>query len=283
MRALDYSSSVTYPEKPTKEGYSFNGWDKEVNTMPAGDVTITAQWKVNQYTLTIIFNNGDDNEVRTLDFNEEIVYPEGVVKTGYTFDKWDNKPDRMPAENITITAQWTVNKYTVSFDVNGGNALSETESKKQVTYDSPYGDLPEVTRTGYPFIGWFTENNESITEESIVAISGNHTLHAHWLEISSKVEIVFSKKDMTQDEIEEVIKQYTDAKFVIIEVESGADEMRVIVEFIDSVVAQGFINNVDNESKTVGEVNLIKRIGFVQEGTESFLIAYHPMMLLYLF
>ena len=70
---------------------------------------------------------------------------------------------------------------------------------------------------------------------------------------------------------------------MIIEVESGADEMRVIVEFIDSVVAQGFINNVDNESKTVGEVNLIKRIGFVQEGTESFSIAYHPMMLLYLF
>ena len=44
--------------------------------------------------------------MRTLDFNEKIVYPEGVVKTGYTFNGWDNKPDRMPAENITVTAQW---------------------------------------------------------------------------------------------------------------------------------------------------------------------------------
>ena len=67
-------------------------------------MTLYSKWIINQYNLTIIFNNGAENEVRTLDFNEEIVYPEDVVKTGYTFKGWDNKHDKMPAENNAITA-----------------------------------------------------------------------------------------------------------------------------------------------------------------------------------
>ena len=149
--------------------------------MPAENVTLYAKWIINQYNLTIIFNNGSENEVRTLDYNEKIVYPENVEKTGYTFNGWDNKLDRMPAENITITALWTANVYIVTFNVNGGNALSESESKKEVIYDNTYGDLPEVTRTGYTFAGWFTEKNENVTKETIVRISDNHTLYAHWI------------------------------------------------------------------------------------------------------
>ena len=59
-----------------------------------------------QLHLTFVFNNGAENEVRTLDFNKTIDYPENVKKTGYTFNGWDNKPDKMPAENITVTTQW---------------------------------------------------------------------------------------------------------------------------------------------------------------------------------
>ena len=129
--------------EPTKTGYTFDCWcsdpelDREYTetAMPAEDVTLYAKWTINQYSLTFIFNNGAENEVRTLDFNEKIVYPENIEKTRYTFNGWDNKPDRMPAENIAVTAQWTPNQYTVRFDVNGGNALSESESKKEVTYD----------------------------------------------------------------------------------------------------------------------------------------------------
>ena len=101
--------------EPTKTGYTFDCWcsdpelDREYTetAMPAEDVTLYAKWTINQYSLTFIFNNGTENEVRTLDFNEKIVYPENVEKTGYTFNGWDNKPDKMPAENVTVTAQWT--------------------------------------------------------------------------------------------------------------------------------------------------------------------------------
>ena len=182
VKSFKYKEAVKYPEEPVKEGYTFSGWDKEISTMPAENVTLYAKWNINQYNLTFIFNNGAENEVRTLDFNSEIVYPENVEKTGYTFNGWDNKPDKMPAESLIITAQWIANQYNVTFDVNGGNVLSESESKKEVTYDSPYGDLPEVTRTGYTFVGWYTEESSgtNTTAEDIVKITVNQTLYAQW-------------------------------------------------------------------------------------------------------
>ena len=113
----DYNTEIVLPD-PTKTGYTFDCWcsDPELSkeytetTMPAGNVTLYSKWSINQYNLTIVFNNGAENEVRTLDFNEKIIYPENVEKTGYTFNGWDKEPDRMPAENIIITAQWIENK-----------------------------------------------------------------------------------------------------------------------------------------------------------------------------
>ena len=186
----DYNTAVELP-KPTKTGYTFAYWCSDIGlateytetTMPAEDKTLYAKWNINQYTLTFVFNNGAEDEVRTLDYNEEIDYPEGVLKTGHTFNEWENKQDRMPADNITITAQWTANKYTVTFDVNEGNTLSESESKKKVTYDSTYGELPEASRTGYTFSGWFTEKVEgtNTTAKDVVKITANQTLYAHWV------------------------------------------------------------------------------------------------------
>ena len=132
----DYNTDVELPE-PTKTGYTFDCWcsDPELSseytetTMPAKDVTITAQWNINSYILTFVFNNGDENEVRTLDFNEEIDYPDNVVKTGYTFNEWDNKPDRMPAESITITAQWIASMVTIAFD---RKTLGDTSALEEV-------------------------------------------------------------------------------------------------------------------------------------------------------
>ena len=110
----NYNTEVVLPE-PTKTGYTFDCWfsDPELNneytetTIPAENATLYAKWNINQYNLTFVFNNGAENEVRTLDFNEEIVYPENVEKTGYSFSGWDSNITSMPAHNLTITAQWT--------------------------------------------------------------------------------------------------------------------------------------------------------------------------------
>ncbi len=80
--------------------------EENPETMPAEDITVTAQWSINNYTIAFVFNNGNENEVRTLNFNETIAYPENPTKEGYIFAGWSPKPETMPAEDITVTAQW---------------------------------------------------------------------------------------------------------------------------------------------------------------------------------
>ena len=111
----DYGTAVTAPANPTKTGYTFAGWDREIPTaMPAGDMTITARWTVNQYTITFKPENGGVDIVIKQDYGTPIAAPANPTKTGCTFAGWDKTiPTTMPAENMTITAQWTENRVIV--------------------------------------------------------------------------------------------------------------------------------------------------------------------------
>lgn len=109
-----------------------------------------------------------------------------VPDEGYHFVKWsdgitDNpRTDTNVTENITVTAEFAANTYTITFDAQEGTVDPGT---KPVTYDSAYGELPTPERMGYTFEGWFTEatGGEEVTEETIVATAGDHTLYAQWI------------------------------------------------------------------------------------------------------
>ena len=111
----DYGTAITAPANPTKTGYTFVGWDKTIpSTMPAGNMTITAQWQVNQYTITFKPENGGQDIVIKQDYGTAITAPANPTKTGYTFAGWDKTiPTTMPAGDMTITAQWTENRVIV--------------------------------------------------------------------------------------------------------------------------------------------------------------------------
>ena len=104
----NYGTAITAPANPTREGYTFMGWDKEIpQTMPAENITITAQWKINQYTITFDTAGGSEIAPITQDYNTQITAPANPTREGYAFNGWDKEiPQTMPAENITITAQW---------------------------------------------------------------------------------------------------------------------------------------------------------------------------------
>ena len=104
----DYGTQITAPANPTREGYTFIGWDKAIPaTMPAGDMTITAQWRINQYTITFDTDGGSEIAPITLDYGTAITAPADPTREGYTFIGWDKAiPATMPAENMTITAKW---------------------------------------------------------------------------------------------------------------------------------------------------------------------------------
>ena len=104
----DYGTVITAPEAPTREGYTFIGWDKEIpTTMPAENMTVTAQWEINRYTITFDTNGGSEIAHITQDYGTVITAPADPTREGYTFMGWDREiPTTMPAENMTVTAQW---------------------------------------------------------------------------------------------------------------------------------------------------------------------------------
>ena len=100
---------------PVKERYTFLFWCKDAKcserydpqtTVITGVTDLYAAWTINNYTITFIFNNGTENVMRIFNFNETIVYPEDPTKKGHTFNGWSPRPERMPAMDVTVTAQW---------------------------------------------------------------------------------------------------------------------------------------------------------------------------------
>ena len=147
---FDYNSTISYPSQPTRTGYTFDGWDSSIESMPANTFTISATWTINKYFL--IFHNGYDGNISSeeVDFNSTIVYPTAPTRTGYTFDGWDSSIESMPANTLTITATWTINKYFLIFH----NGYDSNISSEEVDYNSAISYPSAPTRTGYTFEGW---------------------------------------------------------------------------------------------------------------------------------
>ena len=107
------------PADPTKEGYTFIGWyngESEWNfeTPVATDLTLTAKWQLNQYTITFDTAGGSEVPSITQDYGTAITPPAAPTRTGYTFAGWDKTiPTTMPAGDMTITARWTENRVIV--------------------------------------------------------------------------------------------------------------------------------------------------------------------------
>ena len=150
---------------PEREGYTFAGWTPDdVITMPAHDVVFTAQWQVNQYTITFDTAGGSTITPITQNYGTAVTTPADPTKTGYTFTGWNPAvPATMPAENITITAQWEINQYTITFDTDGGTAIAAITQDYNTAVTAPAAP----TKTGYTFDGWDTEIPATMPAENL--------------------------------------------------------------------------------------------------------------------
>ena len=167
----DYGTAITAPADPTRKGYTFKGWDKEIpETMPADNITVKAQWEINQYTIAFDTNGGSEIAPITQDYGTEITAPDNPTRKGYTFKGWDKEiPETMPADNITVKAQWEINQYTIAFDTNGGSEIAPITQDYGTEITAP--DNP--TRKGYTFKGWDREIPKTMPAENI-------TITARW-------------------------------------------------------------------------------------------------------
>lgn len=143
-----YAAPVIAPEVPVKEYYTFGGWQNVPATMPASDVTIEGSYIANKYMIIYLL----DDEVFAIDsvaYKSEIVTLEAPEKEGYTFNGWENVPDSMPAQDVTIVGSYSINTYRIEYLVD--DAMYYEDS---LVYGTPIILIEEPVREGYKFSGW---------------------------------------------------------------------------------------------------------------------------------
>ena len=194
---VKYGSTYGELVSPTRTGYTFQGWytaidgGEKVTSTTQVKITSTqnlyAHWKANEYTVTLDVAGGtiaeDTIKVKYDGLYENLVTPS---RTGYTFQGWylentliDSMSKVTITEDITLVAKWTVNNYSLKFDANGGTV---NIVGKDVTYGKEVGDLPEPTREGYTFQGWYSALNggSKYTSTTLVMFTKETTIYAHW-------------------------------------------------------------------------------------------------------
>ena len=246
----DYGTVITAPEAPTREGYTFTGWDREIpTTMPAENMTVTAQWKINRYTITFDTNGGSEIAPITQEYGTHITAPADPTREGYTFIGWDTEiPTTMPAENITLKARWKDIEKPTGEIIIGTNKWREFLNK--LTFGLFFKDTQEVTinasdNSGTVFVSYLVTNRDLSEEELgslvyraydepfLIEPNGEYIVYA--MLVDESLNITYLRSDrITLDNIRPVIggiengKTYCEAQTVTI------DE-----KYIDTVTVNG--------------------------------------------
>lgn len=258
----DYGTVITAPEAPTREGYTFIGWDKEIpTTMPAENMTVTAQWKINRYTIT--FDTAGSSEVApiTQDYGTAITAPEAPTREGYAFMGWDREiPTTMPAENITLKAKWKDIEKPTGEIVIGTNKWQKFLNK--LTFGLFFKDTQTVTinaadNSGTVFISYLvTDQDLSEAELQSLVFSGyeepfridpNGEYIVYAMLVDPSLNITYLRSDrVTVDNVQPVIggiengKTYCEAQTVTV------DE-----KYVDTVTVNGTEVTLDENNSFI--------------------------------
>lgn len=215
VKLIEPLLTTSLPTEPTKEGYTFTGWNflndgtgKVFNSETAvtGSTTVYAQWRGVPYK--VVFNKNNDNASGTMEdqsFNVGITQAlsaNSYTQPGYHVIGWATTQDgniiysdsesvsnltMIQDTVITLYAKWSDNSYSVTFDGNGSTGGSM--SSQTFIYDEPAKALIEntYTKTGYTFTGWsittdgtVTYTDEQDVQNLIATNGGSYTLYAVW-------------------------------------------------------------------------------------------------------
>ena len=175
----------------TRTGYTQIGWA----TVDGGEkvygldavytqneaLTLYPVWNANQYTITFDTDGGTDVASITQAYGTPIIAPANPTKPGCTFTGWNPElPAAMPAENLTVTAQWSPDIYAITYNLDGGTASGNPDF---YTVESSTITLNPPTRTGYTFIGWSgtdLSGSDNLTVTIPTGSIGNRSYTAHW-------------------------------------------------------------------------------------------------------
>lgn len=176
--------------EPTKENYTFAGWYNgnekyDFSAVPTDDVTLTAKWDINQYTVKFVSDHGSFAD-QTIEYGKLIETDKLTIPPveGFTFDGWytddtyDTEFDftKPITSNTTVYAKWTAKDYEVSFITEHGDA----PASQNVKYNGTASDPGKLKEEGYTFIGWYTDNTHTKEFNFSTPITGDTKVYAKW-------------------------------------------------------------------------------------------------------
>ena len=199
-KAVTFDSAYGTLPAPTLNGYAFAGWytaatngtkvSDTTKYTTAGNSTLYAHWNLNTYSISYTLNGGSiSGQPTSYNVNTATFTLPAPTRAGYTFIGWTGSngttaQKRVPiAKNSTgnksYTANWSLNTYTISYNLNGGN-ISGQKTSYNVTTDA--FTLPAPTRNGYTFTGWTGTGLSSATKTVTVTkgSTGNRSYTANW-------------------------------------------------------------------------------------------------------
>ncbi|MBP5583159.1 MAG: InlB B-repeat-containing protein, partial [Bacteroidales bacterium] len=202
------------PHNVVKEGCTFDGWYDnsnytssvytKISATERTDMNFYAKWIANNYDITYELGGGTINSGKNTSYTYGygVLLPTDVTRTGYTFKGWYDNSNfdgesvlSIPANatgNKTYYAHWVVNTYHVTFFAYEGVMNTDIDS---YTFGKTTILPTEVTKSGYDFAGWYT--NDSYSGVAIQSIASNETgdkmYYAKWNKKSSPVSVTFDR------------------------------------------------------------------------------------------
>ena len=224
-----------------------------------GNYSETCDVNVSEFiTYTITYKDGDKIYTEDYEEGDSVTWKSDITKKGYTLVGWKYNDKEyklsdkftMINEDITVTSIWNVNKYTITYEVNGGSINNKT---KEVTYDSKYGTLEIPSKKGYSFKGWYKDNGfiDIVDEDTIVSDDKDHTLYAKWEINSYKLTI--------NDGINtnEYTLKYNDEKEIVIPERKGYSFVKWNITGTDSTINNNVFKMGTEDSTLVAEWKLV--------------------------
>lgn len=160
---------IVQPTMPEKTGYTFGGWKNVPEISPSIDVEYTGQYNPNKYKIDYVVN-GMVFDTDSVKYGSPIILRDAPIKIGHTFSGWSEAPAIMPASDIIIEGSFTVNSYSVIYNVDG-----EEYHTEMIAYGSEITLIEEPVKEGYTFSGWrevpATMPAEDITIEGTFAVN----------------------------------------------------------------------------------------------------------------
>lgn len=188
---IQKGGKVAKPSNPSYEGFVFDGWVNEEyksfdfeNTAVTSDITLYADWSVKTCKVTFDSKGGSAVDAEIIVSGGKAQKPQDPILTGADFGGWITSDykfydfDKAVNSDITLTAVWTerYDTYTVTFESNGGTAVSPQTVKKWSKVVKPQ----DPVKSGYYFVNWVNSTDNNVFNFDNATVTNNITLKAVW-------------------------------------------------------------------------------------------------------